>query len=215
VVYTEEDKLLKLPDRIKEADFLAPQMAHINAQLCMILCPITHDMALQQLQQVVYRKHPPNDPRSTIGKTHVRRNIRDTNTSKHYKGDHKKKDLKNPKHKKPTPKSSYIGNKVYDNSGQVPSTRTGSRPEKLKNGKYIEYHSSVNYAETILSQFIDSLGDKMKEDRAAYSRRNPRDGDQPARRIQELEQRISDMETRAGDLTQPPPVGYIDTDVQS
>jgi hypothetical protein len=43
IVYTEEDKLRKLPDRIK-ADFLAPQMAHINAQLCMIPCPITHDI---------------------------------------------------------------------------------------------------------------------------------------------------------------------------
>jgi Reverse transcriptase (RNA-dependent DNA polymerase) len=214
VVYTEEDKLRKLPDRIK-ADFLAPQMAHINAQLCMIPCPITHDMALQQLQQVVYRKHPPNDPRSTTGKTHVRRNIRETNTGKHDKGDHKKRDPKHQKHKKPTPKGSYIGNKVYDNSGKVPSTRTGSRPEKLKNGKYIEYHPSVNYAETILSQFTDSLRDKMKEDRASYARRNPRDGDQASRRIQELEQRLSDMETRAGDQTQPPPVGHIDTDVQS
>jgi hypothetical protein len=93
VVYTEEDKLRKLPDRIK-ADFLAPQMAHINAQWCMIPCPITHDMALQQLQQVVYRKHPPNDPRSTTSKTHVRRNIRETNTGKHDKGDHKKRDPK-------------------------------------------------------------------------------------------------------------------------
>jgi hypothetical protein len=55
----------------------------------------------------------------------------------------------------------------------------------------------------------------MKEDRASYARRNPRDGDQASRRIQELEQRLSDMETRAGDQTQPPPVGHIDTDVQS
>jgi hypothetical protein len=148
IVYTEEDKLRKLPDRIK-ADFLAPQMAHINAQLCMIPCPITHDMAMQQLQQVVYRKHPPNDPRSSTGKANVRRNIREANTyGKHNKGDQKKKDFKNPKHKKPTSKSSYIGNKLYDNSGQVPKTRTGSRPEKLKNGKYIEYHPSVNYADT-------------------------------------------------------------------
>jgi hypothetical protein len=148
IVYTEEDKLRKLPDRIK-ADFLAPQMAHINAQLCMIPCPITHDMAMHHLQQVVYRKHPPNDPRSSTGKANVRRNIREANTyGKHNKGDQKKKDFKNPKHKKPTSKSSYIGNKLYDNSGQVPKTRTGSRPEKLKNGKYIEYHPSVNYADT-------------------------------------------------------------------
>jgi hypothetical protein len=55
----------------------------------------------------------------------------------------------------------------------------------------------------------------MKEDRAAYSRRNPRGSDQTSRRIQELEQRLSDMATRAGELTQPPPVGHIDTDVQS
>jgi hypothetical protein len=146
----------------------------------------------------------------------VRRNIRETNTSgKHNKGDQKKKDFKNPKHKKPTPKSSYIGNKLYDNSGQVPKTRTGSRPEKLKNGKYIEYHPSVNYADTILSQFTDALRDKMKEDRAAYSRRNPRNDDQSSRRIEELEQRLSDMETHAGDQTQPPLVGHVDADVQS
>ena len=52
VVYTEEDKLPKLPDRIK-ANFLAHQMAHISAQLYMIPCPITPEGALQQLQQIV------------------------------------------------------------------------------------------------------------------------------------------------------------------
>lgn len=172
IVYTEEDKLRKLPDRIK-ADFLAPQMANINAQLCMTPCPITHEMALLQLQQVVHRKHPPNDPRSSTGKT-TRRNIREANTGG-GKGNNKKRGGQNQKHKKSGPKSNYIGNKTYDNRGQVPSTRNGSQPEKLNNGRWIEYHPSVQYGETILNNFPEALTKRMREERAEYRRRNSSD----------------------------------------
>jgi hypothetical protein len=112
----------------------------------------------------VYRKHPPSDPRSSTGQKHVRRNIRETTTTGKNHNNNKKKGGMHQKHKKPTPKSSYIGNKIYDSAGQVPSTRTGSRPEKLKNGKYIEYHPSVNYGETVLSQFPDRQDERRSCD---------------------------------------------------
>lgn len=213
-IYSNEQKLRELVKKIK-ADFLANQMSAITTELTRIPVNYTFEEALRTIGTVVQQKHPA--PTSHDNSRQLRRNVRQVqqqgSRGGRGHGGHGRGGSGRGRGSL-TRRNDRINSTTYPSRNQVPTTRTGSNPEKLKNGQWIEFHPAIYYQDNIRSQFPQSLQDKQQRLRAEY--RSRRGG---TNSIQELSVQVQELQSQLQqpptDVNVPVPLGTVDPEVQS
>lgn len=204
VVYSNEQKLRQLTQKLK-ADFLAPQLSSIVIELAKVPMIYTFDNAISAVTMTVQARHPPGS--QTRYDSARRRQIRQTDSRRGRGGNNRGGNGRGGRGNN----REYIGTKTFPSRDRVTSTRDGSQPQKLANGKWIEYHASIKYSNDIMSSMPSQLKDRMTRERREYRERQS--GQSNPRTVQQINSELSALREELSSFA--PPVGEINTDVQS
>jgi len=193
-VYSEEQKLRLVLPRIK-ASFLESQLSAMKVLLNQIPIGITYFDAMRMIRTEVHQKFPQYSNQGCGGRGNQNQ------------------------------QQGNIGRYTYHRRDQVPTTRQGSSAEKLTNEKWVEYHPGATYSYTVYNLFPSELKDRLTRQRQEHCQNNNSNDN---REINELCSQISQLQSQMHNNASlpplpppdihpptPPPVGQIDTEVQS
>ena len=220
---SDQQKLRHLLSRVK-APFVSGVVASIHVRLNHHgeIVPYTYADALSAIRTAVNEQHPP----TFNSNNNTRRHIRAANARTHGGGGRGGRGGGGRGYGgygRGFGRGGRGGNRheitrYFHTRDSVTSNRNGSTPEKLTNGKWIEYHASYQYSNQLFNLFPDDLKEKMRNERRAYRNNNSQRGNDN-RTIQELRSEIDEMRSTITSNNQnnttAPPIGQVDTDVQS
>lgn len=212
-VHSNEMKLRTLCNKLR-AEFLTAQLASINTELAKQPMTYTFEQALAAVRNVVAQKHrdTPNHARNA-GARHVRQ----TNTRRNNNNN------SNPSNRPQHGGRGRGGNggqsnntpqRIYNSRNEVPQSRTDSEAQRLRNGKWIDYHPSYFYPAEVMREFPDDLRSRLKSQRDEYKRTRGQNTSNTSRQIQELQAELQTLRTQMSSnasLPSLPPVVNIDT----